>query len=52
MFIDTKTLTLLLPIAIKARRPILIRAIHGCGKSEITKSLASKIAHILYPDKK
>lgn len=50
MFIDFQTLKRILPNVIRARLPILIRARHGVGKSEVVKSLDTDVASILYPN--
>ena len=52
MFIDFATLNNVMPLVIKARFPIMIRAKHGVGKSELVKSYDKKIASILYPNEK
>ena len=50
MHIDFKTLNTVLPFVIRSRTPVLIRARHGVGKSELAKSYDRKVASILYPD--
>ena len=47
MHIDYNALTKLLPIALRARKPIMIRGKHGIGKSEIIYQLAPSLAKIL-----
>ena len=47
MHIDYKTLIRLLPIALKARKPIMLRGKHGIGKSEVVYQLAEHLASIM-----
>lgn len=47
MHIDYKTLTRLLPIALRARKPIMLRGKHGIGKSEIVYQLAEHMSSIM-----
>ncbi len=51
MNIDFATLKKVVPHVIRARLPIMIRAKHGVGKSELVKSFNKDIAKILYPNK-
>lgn len=50
MFIDFKTLIRVVPLPLRARHPIMLRAPHGVGKSEFVRAFAPKIASILYPN--
>jgi len=47
MYVDYKTLIRLLPIAIKARKPIMLRGKHGIGKSEIVYQIAKDMSSII-----
>jgi len=51
MFVDFATLKKIVPHVIRAKLPILIRAKHGVGKSELVKEFDKDIAEILYPNK-
>jgi len=50
MFVDFSTLKKVLPYVVRARKPILLRAKHGVGKSEFVKSFDKLIPTMLYPN--
>lgn len=45
--VDFKTVSRLLPIVFKSRKPVLLRGKHGIGKSEVVYQYADKMASIL-----